>query len=100
MNYNSLMRTNIEESRQLGQIFAEKANQARGPIAFLLPLGGVSILDGDGELFCDREANQALFASIKDNVNPKIPVFEIEANINAPAFSQRAVEILLEMKRR
>ena len=96
----TLMRTNIEENRQLGQIFAEKANQARGPIAFLLPLGGVSILDGDGELFCDREANQALFASIKDNVNPKIPVFEIEANINAPAFSQRAVEILLEMKRR
>ena len=96
----TLMRTNLEENRQLGQIFAEKANQAIGPIAFLLPLGGVSILDGDGEVFCDREADQALFTSIKRNVNPEIPVFEIEANINDPAFSQRAVEILLEMKRR
>ena len=26
----------------------------RGPVAFLIPLRGVSILDGDGQPFCDR----------------------------------------------
>ncbi|MCB0084232.1 MAG: Tm-1-like ATP-binding domain-containing protein, partial [Caldilineaceae bacterium] len=45
----TLMRTNIEENRQMGKIFAEKANAAKGPVAFLIPLRGVSILDGDGE---------------------------------------------------
>jgi len=94
----TLMRTNIEENRQLGRIFAEKANQARGPVAFLLPLGGVSILDGDGELFCDRQADQALFDAIKSNVNDHVQIFELDANINDPAFANRAVELLLEMK--
>ena len=94
----TLMRTNIEENRQLGRIFAEKANQANGPVAFLFPLGGVSILDGDGELFCDREADQALFDAIKSNVNAHVQIVELNANINDPAFADRAVELLLEMK--
>ncbi len=94
----TLMRTNIEENRQLGRIFAEKANQARGPVAFLLPLDGVSILDGDGEVFCDRQADQALFDAIRNNVNDHVQIFELDANINDPAFADRAVELLLEMK--
>ena len=56
----TLMRTNVEENRQMGELFAHKANESTGPVAFLLPLRGVSILDGDGELFCDREADAAM----------------------------------------
>jgi len=92
------MRTNLQENRQLGEIFAAKANQAKGPIAFLLPLKGISILDGDGELFCDREADQALFQAIRENVREGIPVHELDANINDPEFATRAVELLLEMR--
>ena len=94
----TLMRTNLQENRQLGEIFAAKANQAKGPIAFLLPLKGISILDGDGELFCDREADQALFQAIRENVREGIPVHELDANINDPEFATRAVELLLEMR--
>ena len=86
------------ENRQLGEIFAAKANQAKGPSAFLLPLKGISILDGDGELFCDREADQALFQAIRENVREGIPVHELDVNINDPEFANRAVELLLEMR--
>ena len=34
----TLMRTNVEENRRMGQMFAEKANAATGPVAFLIPL--------------------------------------------------------------
>ncbi len=95
----TLMRTNVEENQQLGKIFAEKANQATGPVAFLLPLLGVSILGGEGELFFDPQADNALFDAIKNNVHSDVAVYEIEANINDPVFSEKAVEILLEMKR-
>uniref|UniRef100_A0A7S2Y1T6 Uncharacterized protein n=1 Tax=Entomoneis paludosa TaxID=265537 RepID=A0A7S2Y1T6_9STRA len=37
--------------RYTGEIFADKANAATAPVAFLLPLRGVSILDGDGQPF-------------------------------------------------
>ena len=93
----TLMRTNAEENRRMGEIFAQKANQAKGPVAFLIPLRGVSILDGDGQPFCDREADRAMFEAIKANVRKDIPVVEMNNNINDPEFSARAVEMLLEL---
>jgi uncharacterized protein (UPF0261 family) len=91
----TLMRTNVAENQQMGKIFAEKANAAQGPVAFLLPLRGVSILDGDGELFEDRPADQAMFDAIKTHVRPEIPVVEMDNNINDPAFAAKAVEMML-----
>lgn len=93
----TLMRTSIEENRRMGEIFAEKLNAATGPAAVLLPLGGVSILDGEGERFCDREADQAMFEALKSNLREGIPVEEIDANINDPEFAKRAVEMMLEL---
>jgi uncharacterized protein (UPF0261 family) len=93
----TLMRTNVEENRQMGEIFAKKANAAKGPVAFLIPLRGVSMLDGDGQPFCDREADRAMFDAIKANLKPGIPVVEIDLNINDPAFAARAVEMMLDL---
>lgn len=93
----TLMRTNVAENERLGEIFAQKANAATGPVAFLLPLRGVSLLDGDGQPFCDRDADAAMFRAIRDNVRPEIPVVEVNANINDPEFSAKAVEIMLSL---
>ena len=93
----TLMRTSAEENAQLGKIFAEKANAAKGPVAFLLPLKGVSILDGEGELFCDRTADQAFFNALKEHLHDGIAVYEIDHNINDPEFSARASELMLEL---
>ena len=91
----TLMRTNREENEKMGKIFAEKANASSGPVAFLIPLKGVSILDGDGELFCDRDADQVMFDALKDNLRGDIEVVEMDNNINDPQFSAKAVEMLL-----
>jgi len=93
----TLMRTNLEENRKMGEIFAKKANAAQGPVAVLIPLNGVSILDGDGELFCDRNADRAMFDTLKENLDKNIPVVEMENNINDPAFSAKAVEMMLAL---
>ena len=93
----TLMRTSIEENQEMGRVFAAKANAAAGPVAFLLPLRGVSILDGEGQLFCDRAADQAMFQAIRENLDGGIPVYEQDNNINDPEFSTRAVEIMLEL---
>ena len=93
----TLMRTNVEENRRMGKIFAEKANAARGPVAFLLATRGVSILDGDGQQFCDRAADAAFTEELKRHLSPSIPVVELDANINDPVFSAKAVEMLLAL---
>lgn len=91
----TLMRTTPEENKKLGQILAEKANRSTGPVAFYLPLQGVSILDSPGGEFWWPEANQALFTAIKDNLRAGIPVYELDNNINDEAFSAAVTEQLL-----
>jgi uncharacterized protein (UPF0261 family) len=93
----TLMRTTPEENAEMGKIFAEKANIAKGPVAFLIPLKGVSILDSEGQIFWSPEADSAMFNAIKANIRKGIEIVEMDANINDPAFADKAVEMLLEM---
>ena len=93
----TLMRTNIEENIEMGEIFAQKANEAKGRVAFLFPLKGVSILDSEGERFWCPEADQAMFDAIRKNLKPGIEVIEIDANINDKDFAQKAVEMLMAL---
>jgi uncharacterized protein (UPF0261 family) len=93
----TLMRTTPEENAQIGRVLAEKANAATGPVAFLLPLQGVSTLDSPGGEFWWPEANQELFAAIKEHVRTGIPVIEMDCNINDPQFADAATEVLLAM---
>lgn len=95
----TLMRTNVAENRVLGEILARKANASQAPVAFLLPERGLSILDGEGQPFCDREADQALFAAIRENLRSDIPVETVDANINDDAFAERAVALMLTLLR-
>lgn len=94
----TLMRTNIEENQRLGRIFAETANRAKGPVAFLIPHRGYSLLGGEGELFYDRKADQAFVKTLRAYLDPAIPIIELDCNINDELFAHTAVEMLLSLK--
>jgi uncharacterized protein (UPF0261 family) len=92
----TLMRTTPEENTELGRILAEKANKSSAPVAFFLPLQGVSVLDSPGGEFWQPAANQALFAAIKQSVRAEIPVYELDNNINDATFAEAVVQKLLQ----
>jgi uncharacterized protein (UPF0261 family) len=96
----TLMRTNVDENRQMGDMIAHAANESIGPVAILIPLQGVSQLDSPGGDFWDPAANQACFDAIKQNLKPGIPVYELDQNINDTAFSEKAVEVLLALMKK
>ncbi len=93
----TLMRTNPDENRQIGEWIARAANAAQGPVAVLLPLRGVSQLDSPGGPFWDPEADAACFAAIREHLRPDIQLIEVDANINDPEFAERAVGVLLDL---
>lgn len=93
----TLMRTNVEENTRMGEMLAAAANASTAPVAILLPLKGVSMLDSEGGMFWDPEADRACYDAIKNNVKPGIPVIEVDANINDPEFSGKVAETLLAM---
>lgn len=92
----TLMRTTPEENELIGKTLAEKANKAKGAVAFFLPLKGVSQLDSPGGKFWWPEADLALFDAIKKNLHANIPVYELDHNINDPEFAEAVAIKLLE----
>lgn len=92
----TLMRTNIEENHQLGKIMADKLNQSAGPVTVLFPLKGLSEINMKGKPFYWPEADKALLHAIKKNLNPNIPLIEMDEDINSPIFIQRCVAELLK----
>ncbi|TVR54408.1 MAG: UPF0261 family protein [Puniceicoccaceae bacterium] len=93
----TLMRTNAEENRAMATAFAAKLNAAKGPVGVILPKRGVSILDGEGQPFCDWETDQVFVDTLRNGLDPRIPVWEVDANINDPAFAKAAIERFLEL---
>lgn len=93
----TLMRTNIDENRTMGRSIAQKLNEAKGAVAVLLPLQGISKISQHGGTFYNPEIDQELFDTIKKHIRSDIPVQEIDANINDAVFAKQAVTSLLEM---
>jgi len=91
----TLMRTNVEECKKLGEILADKLNMSTGPVTVLIPRKGVSMIDLEGKDFYLPEANQALFDSLKANLRDCIPVLEMDCDINDEAFATHCAEELL-----
>jgi uncharacterized protein (UPF0261 family) len=83
----TLMRTTPEECAELGRIIAGKLDSATGPTALFLPLGGVSMIDVEGEAFYDPEADAALFDALREHVGPDVELVEMETDINDEAFA-------------
>jgi uncharacterized protein (UPF0261 family) len=92
----TLMRTDVAENRQIGQMLAAAANASTAPVV-VLPLKGVSMLDSPGGQFWDPEADQACYDAIKTNLKPGIPVIELDYNINDPEFADKCAALMLEM---
>ncbi|MGA9278661.1 MAG: Tm-1-like ATP-binding domain-containing protein, partial [Ilumatobacter sp.] len=86
----TLMRTTPEENTAIGEFIAAKLNACTGPVRFLLPEGGVSMIDAPGQPFHDPDADAALFAAIEANVEQTAnrSVHRVDANINDEAFVQ------------
>lgn len=60
----TLMRTTVEENRQMGHWIAEKLNVCEGEIRFIIPTAGFSALDIDGAPFWDPAADQAFIDAL------------------------------------
>jgi uncharacterized protein (UPF0261 family) len=94
----TLMRTTPEECVEIGRRIAAQLNTATGPTALVLPLHGVSAIDAPGQPFHDPQADQALFDSLRRNVDSRVDVKEVEAHINEPAFARALVDTFLRLR--
>lgn len=94
----TLMRTTPDECAELGRIIAEKLNAASGPTVMMLPLGGVSAIDKDGQPFHHPDADEALFDALREHLDQDVvELVEVEHHINDPEFADAFADRLLSL---
>ena len=94
----TLMRTDAEENARIGEMIATAANAATAQVAIMLPLKGVSMLDSPGGDFWDPEVDWACFEAIRKNLEPSIPVYELDNNINDDEFADAVANMVLQLR--
>ena len=90
----TLMRTTPEECAELGRRIGRKLNAARGPVTLFLPLRGVSLIDTEGQVFYDPEADKALFDALRETLDPGVDVRELDTHVNDPDFARAMADTL------
>jgi uncharacterized protein (UPF0261 family)/ABC-type branched-subunit amino acid transport system ATPase component len=95
----TLMRTTAEENDRMGRWIGERLNRMDGPVRFLIPEGGVSLLDQPGRPFHDPVADAALFKALEWTVRqtPRRRLIRVPHNINDPQFAEALVKNFLEI---
>lgn len=90
----TLMRTTVDENRQIAQWIAGKLNRSTAPLRIIVPEGGVSALDAPGEPFYDPQADQALFDELDKRLDQTTDrqLVRLPQHINDDPFASAVVE--------
>jgi uncharacterized protein (UPF0261 family) len=94
----TLMRTTAEECAELGRRIGRKLSAATGPTVLYVPLRGVSMIDVEGQPFHDPEANDALFAGLRETLDG-VEVHEADTDVNDPELAVAMADRLHELIR-
>ncbi|MEP2030165.1 MAG: Tm-1-like ATP-binding domain-containing protein [Paracoccaceae bacterium] len=95
----TLMRTTPEENDRFAAWIANRLNQMTGPVRFLIPEGGVSALDAEGQPFHDPDA----FAALQSRLNTDViqtqhrKLISVPANLNTIEFATAALTAFKEI---
>jgi len=97
----TLMRTTPEECARIGRFIADKLNRMEGLVRFLIPDGGVSLIDAPGKPFWDPAADKALFDAITSGVRATAQrkIVRLPYNVNDPPFVDALVAAFGEIAR-
>ena len=90
----TLMRTTAEENAAMGEWIGRKLNACAGPVRFLIPEKGVSLIDAPGMPFHDPDADAALFDALERTVvqTGDRCLIRLPLHVNDAGFAQALVE--------
>jgi uncharacterized protein (UPF0261 family) len=85
--------TSPEARKKSAHTIAEKLNKSKGPVAFILPVGGIEEWDKPDEPLHDPEGLAAFMGAMRHAIKPPVKFHEIPDHINSQEFANKALEI-------
>ena len=89
----TLVRVSARQMTLVAAVMAQRLNEARGPVAVAVPMGGWSYYNREGLIFYDAEANQAFLTALREQLREDIPIHEFNAHVNDPEFVGATVRV-------
>ena len=83
----TLVRLSEKEEQELGELVAERLNEARGPVHVVVPLRGFSLADAEGGDLWDPAADRAFLRSLQGALRSDIQFEEVDAHVDDPGFA-------------
>ncbi|KAK8050253.1 hypothetical protein PG994_011983 [Apiospora phragmitis] len=99
----TLLRTNLEENQQIGEFIGEKlaVYERKDLVKVLLPERSISMISGDGGPFEDRNADKALFETLREKLKDTGIDTEMQDwDINGSEFANAVVDALAVLNRK
>lgn len=93
----TLVRATKDEMIQLGHLFAERLNPAKGPVEIAVPTQGLSIPNVPDGPFWDPEADRAFLETLRSGIRSDIPVETYDYHVNDPEFGETVAELFIEL---
>ena len=94
----TFLRVSDEEIVGVARVFAEKLNQAKGPIIFLFPTQGWSAVDPPTGHMFDRDQDRLFLRTLKEALaSNQITIREVDANLEEQTFAEAVASACLDI---
>jgi len=90
--FRTWLRASPDELRAAARAFADKLNEAHGPVKVMIPMNGWSSVDTPGSSTYDPGEDRCFVDELKKHAGTKIEIVEIDANMEEPLFARSVID--------
>ncbi len=95
--FRTWLRMSPDELVQVAGEFARKLNGAKAPVKIMIPMKGWSSVDAEGSPTYDPAEDRIFVDTLRNLLDSKIEIIEVDANMEDAAFSERVIQTALEI---
>ena len=93
----TLVRASQDEMVTLGQLFADRLNQAKGTVIIAIPSQGLSIPNVPNGPFWNPETDTAFREKLENQIREDIPIYIYERHVNDTEFGIEVADLFIDM---
>lgn len=95
--FRTWLRLSPEELKQVAKEFARKLNRSQTSAKIIVPLQGWSSVDCKGNPTYDPEEDKIFVQTLRDELDSKVEIIEIDANMEDQVFSNEVTKLALKL---
>jgi len=95
--FRTWLRLSPDELELVAKEFAKKLNSSKAAVKVLIPQQGWSSVDCNGNPTYDPKEDQVFVQALRDRLDQKVEIIEVDANMEDEIFSREVIKSALEL---